>query len=154
MQRALVAIDDTDTHRRLLTEAAEFARNGNAELVVLAWTTPEAAEEGNDAIEWVERMEGTKFEETDATAMTRNFAEEFTEDVLSDSDGDIDVRFEPIITEEGDLDDEILSAADRLTCDHIFLVGRKRSPTGKAIFGDVAQRVLLNYGDPVTVLME
>ncbi len=40
MQRALVAIDDTDTHRRLLTDAAEFAQNGAAELVVLAWTTP------------------------------------------------------------------------------------------------------------------
>ncbi|ELZ15405.1 UspA domain protein [Haloterrigena salina JCM 13891] len=154
MQRALVVIDDTEAHRRLLAEAGEFAKNGNAELVVLAWTTPEAAEEGNDAIEWVERMEGTKFEETDATAMTRKFAEEFSTDVLSDVDPNIDVRIETIITEEGDLDDEILSAAERLACDHAFLVGQKRSPTGKAIFGDLAQRVLLNFDGPVTVLME
>ena len=150
MERALVVIDDTDTHRRLLAEAGEFARNGAAELVVLAWTTPEAAAEGNDAIEWVERMEGTTFEETDAAALTRQFAEEFTADVL----GDVDVEIETAITAEGDLDDEILSASERLACDHVFLVGRKRSPTGKAIFGDVAQRVLLNFDGPVTVVME
>ncbi|MFP8953500.1 universal stress protein [Natrialbaceae archaeon A-arb3/5] len=152
MQRALVAIDDTDTHRRLLADAAEFAQNGAAELVVLAWTTPDAAEESNDAIAWVEEMEGTTYEETDATAMTRKFAEEFTADVVGDIDADVDI--ETAITDEADLDDEILSTAERLGCDHVFIVGRKRSPTGKAIFGDVAQRVLLNFDGPVTVLME
>ncbi|SEW31247.1 universal stress protein [Natrinema salifodinae] len=152
MDRALVVIDDTDTHRDLLAEAGEFARNGDADLVVMAWTTPETAEESNDAIQWVEEMEGTRFEETDATTVTRRFAEEFAADVLED--GDVDVSVEPVITDDGDLDEAILSTADRLACDHVFLVGRKRSPTGKAIFGDVAQRVLLNFDGPVTVTVQ
>ncbi|WP_121743360.1 universal stress protein [Natronorubrum halophilum] len=152
MERALVVVDDTETHRQLLAEAGAFARNGAAELVVLAWTTPEAAEESVDALEWVEKMEGTTFKETDEVSMTRQFAREFSDDVLGDVDVDVDV--EGIVTEEGGLDDEILSAADRLACDHIFLVGRKRSPTGKAIFGDVAQRVLLNFDGPVTLVMQ
>ncbi|WP_049915242.1 universal stress protein [Natrialba taiwanensis] len=156
MQRALVVIDDTDAHRRLLTEASQFARNGAAELIVFAWTTPEAAEDGNDAIEWVEEMEGTTFEDTDATAMTRQFAREFSEDVLSevDADIDVDVEAEVVITPDDERDDAILAAADRLECDHVFLVGQKRSPTGKAIFGNIAQRVLLNFDGPVTVMME
>ncbi|ELZ05431.1 universal stress protein [Natrialba asiatica] len=154
MQRALVVIDDTDAHRRLLTEAGQFARNGAAELVVFAWTTPEAAEDGNDAIEWVEEMEGTTFEDTDATAMTRQFAREFSDDALSGVDADVDVETEVVITPDDERDDAILSAADRQGCDHVFLVGQKRSPTGKAIFGNIAQRVLLNFDGPVTVMME
>lgn len=67
--------------------------------------------------------------------------------------GDDGVDIEAAIASEGDIDDAILSAADRLNCDHIFLVGRKRSPTGKAIFGDVAQRVLLNFDGLVTTRM-
>lgn len=150
MQRGLVVIDDTDAHRHLLAEAGSFARNGDAELVVLAWTTPEAVEESNDAIEWVEEIERTTFEDTDATTMTRAFARDFSDDVLGDNDIDIEV----VITDEDERDDAILSTADRLGCDHVFLVGRKRSPTGKAIFGNVAQRVLLNFDGPVTVVME
>ncbi len=150
MQRGLVVIDDTDAHRHLLAEAGSFARNGDAELVVLAWTTPKAVEESNDAIEWVEEIERTTFEDTDATTMTRAFARDFSDDVLGDSDIDIEV----VITDEDERDDAILSAADRRGCDHVFLVGRKRSPTGKAIFGNVAQRVLLNFDGPVTVVME
>lgn len=150
MQRGLVVIDDTEAHRHLLTEAGSFARNGDAELVVLAWMTPQAVEESNEAIEWVESVERTTFEDTDPTTMTRAFAREFSDDVLGDSDVDIEV----VITDEDERDDAILSAADRLGCDHVFLVGRKRSPTGKAIFGNVAQRVLLNFDGPVTVVME
>lgn len=150
MQRGLVVIDDTDAHRHLLAEAGSFARNGDAELVVLAWTTPKEVEESNDAIDRVEEMERTTFDDTDATTMTRAFARDFSDDVLGDSDIDIEV----VITDEDERDDAILSAADRLGCDHVFLVGRKRSPTGKAIFGNVAQRVLLNFDGPVTVVME
>ncbi|SER40234.1 universal stress protein [Natrinema salaciae] len=152
MERGLVVIDDTDIHGELLAEAAEFARNGNAELVVLAWTTPDTAEESVEALEWVEQMEGTTFDETDPAAMTRQFAREFSENVIGDVD--VDTEIEAIITEEGERDDAILAAADRLNCDHVFLVGHKRSPTGKAIFGDVAQRVLLNFDGPVTVTMQ
>ncbi|MFC4440339.1 MULTISPECIES: universal stress protein [Natrialbaceae] len=113
---------------------------------------PDAAKENNDAIAWVEEIEGTTYEKTDATAMTRKVAEEFTADVVDDIDVNVDI--ETAITDEADIDDEVLSTAERLGCDHVFIVGRKRSPTGKAIFGDVTQRVLLNFDGSVTVMME
>lgn len=45
----------------------------------------------------------------------------FSEDVL----GDVDIDIKVAITEADERDDEILSAADRRGCDHVFLVGKK-----------------------------
>ncbi|MUV56016.1 Universal stress protein family protein [Halogeometricum rufum] len=46
----------------------------------------------------------------------------------------------------------ILDIASDLAVDHIVLGGRRRSPAGKAIFGSVTQRVILNADLPVTVV--
>jgi len=35
----------------------------------------------------------------------------------------------------------------------VFLTGKKRSPTGKAVFGDRSQAIILNFDGPVTTLL-
>lgn len=55
--------------------------------------------------------------------------------------------FEPIA-------DGILDAAEDIDPDQIVMGGRDRSPTGKAVFGSVTQRVVLNAGRPVTVVVQ
>lgn len=55
---------------------------------------------------------------------------------------------------EGDPDEEIVSVARERGADHVVLSGRRRSPTGKAIFGSVTQSVILNADVPVTVVPE
>lgn len=45
----------------------------------------------------------------------------------------------------------ILRVADRLDVDAICVAGRKRSPTGKALFGSVSQEVILNTERPVLI---
>ncbi|WP_280537734.1 universal stress protein [Halopenitus sp. POP-27] len=50
----------------------------------------------------------------------------------------------------GDPDVEIVRLAEELDVDRIFIGGSSRSPTGKAVFGDHAQQVLLNASCPVT----
>jgi nucleotide-binding universal stress UspA family protein len=48
--------------------------------------------------------------------------------------------------------DGILDIAEEHEADHIVMGSRKRSPTGKVIFGSVSQQVLLESPVPVTVV--
>jgi len=50
--------------------------------------------------------------------------------------------------------DEITAVADDLDARFVVIGGRKRSPVGKAIFGSVTQKVLLDSTRPVTAVIE
>ncbi len=54
----------------------------------------------------------------------------------------------------GDPAEAIISAADELDADMIVLAARKRTPTGKVLFGSVTQAVLLGTARPVLVCGE
>lgn len=56
--------------------------------------------------------------------------------------------------EHGDPTDQILAVADDIDADAIAMSGRKRSPTGKAIFGSVTQSVLLSANRPVIAILD
>ena len=56
--------------------------------------------------------------------------------------------------EHADPAETIVAVADEIGADRIVLSGRKRSPTGKVLFGSVTQSVLLDATTPVTVVME
>jgi nucleotide-binding universal stress UspA family protein len=60
----------------------------------------------------------------------------------------IEVR---VTESSGDPADQILDAAENEDADLIVISGRKRSPTGKALFGSVTQSVILNAERPVMV---
>lgn len=47
-----------------------------------------------------------------------------------------------------------VSLAEEVDADRVFVQERKRSPAGKAVFGSVAQHVLLNAPCPVTFVRE
>ena len=53
--------------------------------------------------------------------------------------------------DSGDPTDAILDTASEIDADVICVGGRKRSPAGKALFGSVAQRVILSADRPVLV---
>jgi nucleotide-binding universal stress UspA family protein len=146
MQRALVVVDDADTHRTLLREAGELAAGVGAGLLLLHF---EASDQVDESQEQFAETEGVSVVE-ETLRSGQEFVSEFADDALADLD--IEYETAAAIVEEGERADEILGAADRHDCDHVFLVGQKRSPTGKAIFGDVAQAVILNFEGPVTTL--
>jgi len=56
-----------------------------------------------------------------------------------------------LLEASGDPADEILGYAEEYDVDQICVGGRKRSPTGKALFGSVTQDVILGTHRPVLV---
>lgn len=50
----------------------------------------------------------------------------------------------------GDPGESVVELADELDADLVVVGGRRRSPTGKAVFGSISQEVLLNAPCPVT----
>ena len=55
--------------------------------------------------------------------------------------------------EHGDVTEQILAVADDVDADQLVMCGRKKSMTGKVLFGSIAQSVLLSTELPVTLLM-
>ncbi|WP_458207021.1 universal stress protein [Haladaptatus sp. NG-SE-30] len=54
----------------------------------------------------------------------------------------------------GEHGETIVELAEDVTADSIFVGGRKRSPTGKAVFGSTAQEVMLSAPCPVTFVRD
>ncbi len=50
--------------------------------------------------------------------------------------------------------DEIVATADAIDAKRVLIGGRRRTPTGKAVFGSTAQTVLLNAPCPVTFVRD
>jgi len=56
--------------------------------------------------------------------------------------------------EHGDPAETIISVAEELDVENITMSGRRRSPTGKMLFGSTTQSVLLAADRPVTVILD
>jgi nucleotide-binding universal stress UspA family protein len=64
-------------------------------------------------------------------------------------DAGIETRVRGVI---GNPETEVVRVAEEIDADLLFIGGAGRSPTEKAIFGDSAQRILLNSSCPVTYI--
>ena len=85
-----------------------------------------------------ENPEGASVDQVGSVRRARELLEEHgVEVVLDESSGD---------TAEG-----LLAAADEHDASLVAVAGRKRSPTGKAVFGSVTQDVILSTDLPVLV---
>jgi nucleotide-binding universal stress UspA family protein len=147
MNRALVVVTDSTHNDRILREAGELAASNGAELVLLSVTPTEEYEDTHDAVAsigssdlvyTIEQAEESAVRDIERTAATA-------------FEGlDVDYHTKAVFGREVD---SILDVADAYDCDHLFIAGRRRSPTGKALFGDLTQQVLLSFDGPVTVLL-
>lgn len=144
----LVIVEDPDRDRGLLEQANAFAAGGDHALVVVALATPEEYEEIADALDEIGRVEGTSYDSTAVLDGVAGSVEDAAGEVLDDG-VEYDVR--TAVVDEADQADRILDVAERAGSDHVFVPGRRRSPTGKAVFGDRTQRVILDFDGYVTV---
>lgn len=152
MNRGLVAVSDTDRHRELLRSAGEFAAGADAELILFSTLSYDEYEDGKDAMKGFEQIEGTDYGIDTFRNQLEQRIESLANEVLDDLD--VEYRIIPRVVDDRSEADEILDAAEETESDHIFIVGQKRSPTGKALFGDVAQSVILGFDGRVTVDLE
>jgi nucleotide-binding universal stress UspA family protein len=146
MDRAIAVVEASDSAKELVREAGELAAGVDAELLLLHVTTEDEYSERRESMASIPDID-VNYTIDEAQDGARKFAKDIGRDVLSDVD--IDTESVGRVGEKGD---EILELAESTGADHIFVAGRKRSPTGKAIFGDVTQRIILEFDGAVTVV--
>ena len=149
MDRPLVVYDDENTE--LLEQAGEIAAGVDAELIVLSLMTADEFREAREALDVVAQEEHTAYDDSVVIDAAKKQAREAAKDVFDD---DVDYRVVGARIGDGESEaDRILEVGSDNDVDHVFITGQKRSPTGKAVFGDRVQSIILNFDGPVTSLL-
>jgi nucleotide-binding universal stress UspA family protein len=146
MNTVLLALDSTDDDRlyELVDTAASVAGPTDATVVLLHVFEREEYEQLQAQL-GIDPASGT----TPDDVAQRYEVVRTVGDALEARGVDVEVR--GALGEQGD---SIVRVADEVDADMAIVGGRKRSPTGKAVFGSVAQRVMLNAPCPVTFVKE
>ena len=150
MDRPLVVYDDDNTE--LLAEAGRLAGGIDATLTILSLMTAEEFRDAREALDIVAEEERTNYDDSVVIDAARQQAGDTAEEALADVDVDWQVVGARIGDSESEAD-RILKVADDNDIGHVFVTGQKRSPTGKAVFGDRVQSIILNFDGPVTSLL-
>lgn len=149
MERALVVTNGPESETELVREAGELAGGVGASLVVCSVVDRNDIDQVDETIEAIERSERTSYGTTPQKGLTRKLARDIADEALDNTA--VEYETTGIVADIDDCATEIVELATELGCDHVFITGRHRSPTGKAVFGDTAQQVILNFPHPVTV---
>ncbi len=144
MERALAVVEAKEATKDLVAEAGKLAKGIDAELMLLHVTTEEEFQDRRSTLENVAGLDA-EYNVDNARSGAQQFAQKIGKEVLDD-----DIEFSAI-GRIGNPQDTILQTANNNDVDHIFIHGKQRSPTGKAVFGDTAQAIILNFDGPVTV---
>ncbi|WP_137284532.1 universal stress protein [Halorussus salinisoli] len=152
MERALTVVESIDEDEELLRNAGELASNVDATLVILSILTEEEYENNAETLERIANRENTSYGNKTGLSIARKPAEEAGETVLQE----IDVEYEAVgvVVDSDSKSTKIIEVAEDRECDHVFIRGKRRSPTGKALFGDTAQSVILNFDGMITLATE
>lgn len=143
MEQPLVVTDPSEKVVDVVREAGELAAATDVPLIVLTVVTMEEYENDAEILGTIADIEGSSYNLAPA-----EYAEEVAGTAVADILSDLDLETETVgryVEGDGDRADAILDVAAENDCDYVFLLGRRRSPTGKAIFGDTAQSVILDF---------
>jgi nucleotide-binding universal stress UspA family protein len=145
----LAAIDVTKTSERLLSTAHDLAQAYDDQLAVLYVVKEEVYE--NRRQDLTRRDERAEYPISRAEDEAAGEVKEALEATLDRSDRD-SVYVVPV-GRIGEPVEEILEAAAERDAHYLVIGGRKRTPTGKALFGSTTQSILLNADRPVVTVM-
>lgn len=150
MDDALVVLEDRDACADLLREAAMYAKGADRDLVLYSPLTTEEFEETAATLDEIGRVENREYGDDQALGIAFTFARDLANDVLDDFDVEWSIVADVV---EERTANHIVDVAEEHDCDHVFTLGSQRSPTGKAVFGDTTQRLILNFPGYVTTKM-
>lgn len=134
----LVAVRDTDDKSSLIDAIVDVAVPTGA-TVILA--------RAYDEEEYDDRTDELDFEGQPSTDEVARRSESVRDLVTGLRDANVDHEVRGVVGEEGDA---FVDLAETLGPDILYIQGKGRTPTGKALFGSTAQTVLLNAPCPVT----
>lgn len=135
-----VGPNDADRIDELARTVTDIAGPAGTDVVIAHVFTDDEYETVVDRLEFDAVAEADPNEVADRHTTVRDLR-----DLLHDADIETSVR-----GAVGDHGDQIVELAKDTGADLVVVGGRKRSPTGKAVFGSVAQEVMLNAPCPVT----
>lgn len=138
MYRILLPVDQNEERAK---QAARDVMNlprdpEDVEVIALNVDEPYSVGDGTGRVSSEEFFDEADYPESVQTVVEMFEAEDF----------DVEKR-----RTHGSATEEILAAADDIEADLIAMSGRKRSPSGKVLFGSVTQSVLLDARRPVMV---
>lgn len=142
LETVLLAVGPNDANRvdELASAVVDIAGPAGADVVVAHVFTDDEYESVVERLEFEAVAEASPDEVAERHSTVRDLLELLEEAGLSTS----------VRGAVGDHGEEIVSLAGMVRADLVVVGGRKRSPTGKAVFGSVAQEVMLSAPCPVT----
>ncbi|NUB93391.1 universal stress protein [Haloterrigena sp. SYSU A121-1] len=132
---------DRDRMTRLATETIDVAKSTGATIVLLQVFSEDEFDDTARKLEFDPSEEDV---DADMVARRNMTIHEFIEK-FEQAGVDYTIR-----GEIGKPEEEIVRVAESIDADRVFVGGRNRSPTGKAVFGSVSQAVMLSSPCPVT----
>lgn len=139
----LAAIDETERSMSVATLAYDLAATYGDTLIALHVIPTEEYEAHKEAIKDI--PEFRDYSIAQGTKGAEQFAREFVMQAIGDP-GDVPIQARGRV---GNVSDEIIDEADSIEPRFLTISGRRRSPAGKALFGNTAQKILLNVECPV-----
>lgn len=143
MDTVVVVLDSSNVNKTLFNTVRQYVA-GTDLSVVLCRIVDRDEYEGDvqNKARSGERVDSIDEVESEAKAEAEVVAEEYFGE---------DVSYTPLGI-VGTIPEDVLTVAEEYKSGHAFISGRKRSPAGKVLFGDNAQKLLLDFDGPVTVV--
>jgi nucleotide-binding universal stress UspA family protein len=142
LETVLLAVGPNDTDRidELADAVLDIASPADATVIVAHVFTDDQYDGVVDRLEFESTGEADPNEVADRHTTVRDLVSRF-------NDAGLSTQVRGAVGNHGE---QIVDLAEGTDSDLVVVGGRKRSPTGKAVFGSTAQEVMLNAPCPVT----